>query len=300
VTAPRLILPGRFYLVSRRCTQRQFLLRPDDRTTHIFRYCLAEAAERFDVKLIAWTTMSNHYHTVVYDAHGVLPQFLEHLHKMAAKALNARWGRWENFWAAEEASYVHLVEMDDVFDKVVYVLSNPLTDHLVDCLGDWPGDTSWRQLDGRRVVVERPKTYFRSEGPMKDRVPLVAELPPGWTRGRQVWVDRVREAVLARGAAAREERLRRGIRVVGRKRLRRVSPFDRPSTHEPRRNLRPNIACKRRERREEALAERRRFHLMYERARRRLRNHERAVFPAGTYRYRLLGLECEPVPPAPS
>jgi len=31
MTLPREIIPGRFYLITRRCTQRQFLLRPDDR-----------------------------------------------------------------------------------------------------------------------------------------------------------------------------------------------------------------------------------------------------------------------------
>src|SRR5690606_8386222 len=102
VTAPREILPGRTYLLTRRCTRREFLLRPDAKTNEIFAYCLAEAAARHGVSLVAWLAMSNHYHAVVFDPDGQLPSFLEHFHKMLAKALNARWGRFENFWSTDE------------------------------------------------------------------------------------------------------------------------------------------------------------------------------------------------------
>ena len=51
MTLPREIIPGRFYMVTRRCTQRQLLLRPDEETNNAFLYCLAEAAQRGDVRL---------------------------------------------------------------------------------------------------------------------------------------------------------------------------------------------------------------------------------------------------------
>ena len=59
MTAPRRILPGRTYMVTRRTTQRLFLLRPDEDLLRIFAYCLAEAATRYDMQLIAWCVMSN-------------------------------------------------------------------------------------------------------------------------------------------------------------------------------------------------------------------------------------------------
>jgi hypothetical protein len=37
---PRQVLPRRFYLITRRCCQRQFLLRPDPATNNAFLYCL--------------------------------------------------------------------------------------------------------------------------------------------------------------------------------------------------------------------------------------------------------------------
>lgn len=52
--------------MTRRVTQRCFLLRPGETTNAIFDYCLAEAASRFRIKLIAWKVLSNHYHLVYY------------------------------------------------------------------------------------------------------------------------------------------------------------------------------------------------------------------------------------------
>src|SRR5829696_10196693 len=139
VTAPRQIIPGSFYFITRRCTQRQFLLRPDNETTEIVLFCLAEAAEKFEICALAWHFASNHYHAVVYDPWGDLPAFLERFHKFAAKTLNERWGREENLWSTEPTCVVQLVEPQDVFDKVVYTLTNPVADDLVDRVFDWPG-----------------------------------------------------------------------------------------------------------------------------------------------------------------
>ncbi len=38
MTPPRQVLPGTTYLVTRRCAQREFLLKPSERTTAIFKY----------------------------------------------------------------------------------------------------------------------------------------------------------------------------------------------------------------------------------------------------------------------
>jgi REP element-mobilizing transposase RayT len=62
MTAPRQLLPGTTYLVTRRCLQRQFLLRPSKLTNQVFGFLLAIAARRFDVDLHACCVMSNHFH----------------------------------------------------------------------------------------------------------------------------------------------------------------------------------------------------------------------------------------------
>src|SRR5215471_5225773 len=52
---PRQVLPRQFYLVTRRCAQRQFLLRPDAATNNAFLYCLIVAALRSEIDvLLPW------------------------------------------------------------------------------------------------------------------------------------------------------------------------------------------------------------------------------------------------------
>jgi hypothetical protein len=61
MSLPRQILPGSTYLVTRRCTQRQFLLRPSKLTNQIILYCLALAVARTGILLHAFVALSNHY-----------------------------------------------------------------------------------------------------------------------------------------------------------------------------------------------------------------------------------------------
>ena len=85
---PRQVLPRQFYLITRRCTQRDFLLRPDAATNNAFLYCLIAAALRCEIEVLLPCAMSNHYHAVIYDRVGRYPEFLEHFHKLVARSQN--------------------------------------------------------------------------------------------------------------------------------------------------------------------------------------------------------------------
>ena len=295
MTAPRPILAGRTYLLSRRCTQRQFLLRPDPHVENVFLYCLGEAAARYDVTLHAWIALSNHAHLMVRDNHGNLPEFLAHLHRMIARALNAYRGRWENFWAAEQPSTVYLVEAGDRFDKLVYLLANPVADHLVDRVSDWPGACSLPQhLSGRPKTVKRPWAFFRKGGRMPEQVTLRAERPEGFEQlGEQEWIEKLTAAVCAAEQKARDERAKGQRRVLGRKAVLRVAPTDRPRSLEPRGRLSPQVACKNRKNRIDVLAALVRFRVAHREARMLWCAGERQVlFPAGTYRMLAFGVLC--------
>jgi putative transposase len=58
----RMVVPGRCYMITRRCSERRFFMRPDSETTNAFIYCLALAARRSTVKVIFTAAMSNHHH----------------------------------------------------------------------------------------------------------------------------------------------------------------------------------------------------------------------------------------------
>lgn len=282
--------------MSRRCTQRQFLMRPDKHVEQIFLYCLGEAAERFDVTLHAWVAMSNHQHLIIRDNKGNYPAFLAHLNKMLAKALNAHWGRWENLWATEQPNAVLLVDARDRFDKLIYLLANPVSAHLVERVTDWPGATSLAQvLSGRPITLKRPRGFFSEDGPMPEEVTLRAERPAGYEHlTPAAWSKQVLDALAEAEHAARAERREKKIGVLGRKAVLRARHTDSPSTVEPRGGLRPNVACKDRERRIAALQALRAFRDAYRDAFARwVMRAKGVVFPEGTYRLRLFGVSCE-------
>ena len=78
MSLPRAIVPGRRYMITRRCSERRFFMRPDRETNNAFIYCLALAAHNASIRIVNVGTLSNHYHALVVDNHGRLPQFLKH------------------------------------------------------------------------------------------------------------------------------------------------------------------------------------------------------------------------------
>ena len=289
----RPILPGRTYLITRRCSQRQFLLRPDDKTNKAFLYCLGEAAHRFKIDVIGWLAMSNHYHAVVRDPLARLPDFACHFHQMLAKCLNARWSHWENFWSSDPPTYTLLVHPSDVTGKLLYALLNPVEDHLVDSVAHWPGASSWSLLGGGTITAHRPRFFFRANGSMPKSVELRTAIPDGCDDSEGSWAARVLAAVADRERALRDQRNANGVRVLGRKSVRATSPFDKPQTPAPRRRLRPLIACREPASRLAALEALVRFRAAYREARKRFIAGARDVaFPAGTFALRRLGVCC--------
>jgi putative transposase len=280
---PRQVLPHQFYLITRRCSQRQFLLRPDPATNNAFLYCLIDAARRFEIDVLLPCVMSNHYHAVIYDRAGRYPEFIEHLHKLVARSQNALRGRWENLWSTEQTCVVKLVGREAVMDKLVYTATNPVQDDLVERVHHWPGVHGLAALlSGRPLRATRPLHFFRPDGPMPDAVELSLSLPPELGPADAVLEelrDRVRAVEVQRAAA----RQRTGGRVQGRRAVLAQSWRAQPSSWEPRRNLRPRVATPSKWARVEALLRNRAFANEYTTARERWRVGAAAVFPPGTY-----------------
>ncbi len=125
MSLPRQVLPNRSYMITRRCTQRQFLLRPDRAINNAFIYCLAEAAAIHNIDIIFAVAVSNHEHVGIFDREGNYPLFIERFHKHLAKCVNALRGRLENMFSSEQASVVRLTEPNDIIDKMAYAHANP-------------------------------------------------------------------------------------------------------------------------------------------------------------------------------
>ena len=280
---PRQVLPRRFYLITRRCTQRQFLLRPDKATNNAFLYCLIDAALRCEIDVVLPCAMSNHYHVVIYDRAGRYPELIEHFHKLLARSQNALRGRWENLWSSEQTCVVRLVDRAAVIDKLVYVAANPVLDHLVDRVHHWPGVNGFAALlAGRPLRATRPLHFFRPNGPMPEVLEMSLTIPSELGSAAEVLAE-LRERVHAVEHERASDRLRTGRRVLGRRGVLAQSWRDHPATVEPRRNLRPRVATRSKWARIEALVRDRRFAVQYAAARERWKEGLAVVFPLGTY-----------------
>jgi len=280
---PRQVLPRQFYLVTRRCTQRQFLLRPDPETNNAFTYSLVEAAQRTQIEVLLPCAMSNHYHAVIFDRFGRYPEFVEHFHKMFARSQNALRGRWENFWSSEQVSVVRLVGREDVMDKLVYTATNPVKDGLVDKVHHWPGVNGLGALlAGRALRAERPCHFYRREGSMPEFVEMRLVIPAELGPEAEV-VAELRQRVAAAEVAIATERQRAGQKVYGRRAVLKQAWWGQPSSFEGRRNVRPGVAARSKWARIEALRRNRDFVEDYTIAREAWRAGAAVTFPAGTY-----------------
>jgi putative transposase len=299
VTKPREVLPGRSYLLTRRCTQRQFLLKPSRRTNQLVRYCLAVAASKTGVLLHAVCFMSNHWHGVVTDPFARLPEFLEHFHRLLAKAQNASLGRWENLWSSDKTSVVLLVSDADLLDKMAYTIANPTAAGLVRSPHEWPGVITNRI--GERCTVDMPDVFFDPEGTLPETIALEFTRPPIYPQLELARLARhLANAVERRVREARAAIARQGRKFLGAKAVRQQAFDAVPKTTEPRRNPNPRIAAAHTPERVQAIRNLLAFLRDYRAAWHAWRHGKRdQVFPAGTYALRIYArVACAPACPA--
>jgi putative transposase len=183
MSLPRQVLPGRTYMLTRRCSERRFFLRPSKRRddappsrsvlprpglygeeneTYLFN--LGHAATTNAVDLLAAIAMGNHAHENVHDPEGTLPKFAQQFHSNHARAMNVLLRRRGSFWDAGDDSYsaVWLVDAMDVLKRQVYLITNAVAAGLVARPEDWPGVCILPCDIGKEFVVARPRHFFRS------------------------------------------------------------------------------------------------------------------------------------------
>lgn len=270
-------------MVTRRCTQRQYLLRPDKETNNAVIYCLGVSAQRYGIDVIDFVHMTNHLHEGIFDRHGNAPAFYEHFHKLLAKCMNALRGRWENFFSSEQVNVVRLVTREDVINKLVYIATNPVKAGLVERVEDWPGASGFVALmSGMPLRATRPKHFFAEHGSMPESITLELTIPSELGNREEILAE-----VRARVAGVEQEEARQraatGRKVIGRYAVLRQSWRESPTSREPRRGLRPTIAARGMWARLEAIQRKREFVAAYRIARKALLAGCPIPFPHGTY-----------------
>jgi putative transposase len=294
MTAPRCIVPGTTYLLSRRASERRFFLRPSEDVNAVLRYLLAVAAERFGIVLHAFCVLSNHLHIILNDTRGNLPAFEQYLDSLVARSINALHGHWESFWAPGSYSAVTLLSAEDVLSKAAYVLANPTSAGLVRHGSEWPGLWSAPERIGAApVLVSRPTGFFRLDGPMPETASLQLVCPSEF-ESVEIFRRQLVALVTALEDQAARELAEQGRSFLGARMVLAQNPNARPAPGEPRRGLNPRIAGGDKWKRIEAILRLKEFLKAYRDAWLAFAGGLRdTVFPPGTYWLRVAyGARC--------
>ncbi len=161
------VRPGKVYLVSRRCTRRHFLLTPDidGVVARIFFYLLGFAALLTGVQVCAVCVMSSHFHLVIVDRWGRLPDFLFHLDRNLALAMKDFRGWPGEVFDSQQCSAVELVSTDAIVDRLAYTIGNGAKSFAVRYAKDWPGAvTRLDELGGRTIRAEHTPFWCSAPG----------------------------------------------------------------------------------------------------------------------------------------
>jgi REP element-mobilizing transposase RayT len=233
-------------MITRRCSERRFFLRPDRDTNNAFVYCLGLAARRANVQVLFVVAMSNHYHAGIHDPDGNFPVFAEHFHALLARCQNNHLGRFESFWSSDPTSAVRLVAPADLLDKMVYAYSNPVAADLVDAIDDWPGVSSFHAaMTTGLMSATRPAHFFRPDGDQPDAIDVPIYRPRGFVdMTTSEWRTLVQGRVRTTELAHRERRRGTGKSVLGRSAILTQAPSDSPVTGEQHFNINPRIAAR--------------------------------------------------------
>ncbi len=281
MTIPRRILPSVTWLITRRCSERRFFLLPNAYTKQIFEYALARAARMTGVALHAWMVMSNHYHLVVSDPLGKLPEFVRRLNSLVARALNFRYRRKESVWKSGSYNAVELRTEGAILDKMVYTLTNPVAARLVKRAWMWEGASSVGLGLGQARRVLRPA--FVRDGEDVEVLRVVA--PASLVSGTEELEAVLRRQVFARESEVQAEVVAEGGRFVGMKSVQAQLDWrDAAQSEEEPGGLVPRFATRDGDEMRRAIKEWKEWVAAYRSALRSFCEGVReAVFPAGTY-----------------
>jgi REP element-mobilizing transposase RayT len=226
-------------MVTRRCSQRTFRLRPSALTNQIFKYCIGLAQAKTGVAVHAACVMSNHMHLVVTDTHGLLPDFVRELDRMVAKVMNFVQGQCENLWSNDQPHYLTLGEDEDVVAKMAYAIANPVAAGLVEAPEEWPGLISWSLDDALVENIARPEAFFGK----KSRCPAEVELRITPTAIPNIAERFAAHLETALTKAHRTMRLHK-CKFLGARRVRKKSFVERARSLERKLGITPRIAAR--------------------------------------------------------
>lgn len=294
MTPPRPICPGNTHFITRRISQRMFLLRPRPIVEQAFVYVCAIAAEKFNIDIHAVIVLSNHWHALLTDPEANLPRFYKYVHMYVAKILNCETGRFENVWSTEKTSVVTLQEDIDVLDKLTYLMANPVAGQLVQRGKDWPGLRRMWQANNESITVSRPEKFYLADGKMPATATLTFSRPPTLASLDDTAASKEFGRLVRKREAKERKRIAQtngryiGVFAILKQRLTAT-----PKTYAKKFGLSPRIGAKNQWARVEALMRLKSWYREYREAYEAWRKGEDVEFPYGTFQLKHeAGIRC--------
>jgi len=297
------VIPNTMWELSRRCTGRMFLLRPDREIVDAILYCFGYCAEQRGMALHQLTLMYNHYHCVATDRLGMRVEFTKDAHELIARCIKEMRGHdgtpmdgtvWE---PSEQTGRVMLVSEEAFVEACAYAIANPVAAGLVHHTGEWTSFVSSQHdmASNRAITVKRPAC-------LSDAYPETATLrfclPPALGARRRELVEAIEGRAAEKQREARAKVRERGRRFTSRAELLAVDAFDSPKTRKREHGIVPAVRAARatvlRIAKKQLVAWRTAYRIAFERFR---RGEREAEWPAGTWFYaRYAGVRVAPDP----
>ncbi len=239
---PRWVPPGALVEVTQKTIHGRYLLRPSRDLVEIFNGVLIRAAQRYAVKVCAFTCLSNHSHMLLLPEDcQALSGFMTYFAGNLAKEVG-RLHDWRQRLFGRRYSHVVVSDEPEAQEqRLRYLLSNGCKESLVKRPEDWPGPCSTEALLTGRTVrgvwFDRSSEYEvrrcnRSYGKYDFTevhdlelapIPAWAHLSPEERR------TRVHQMVREITTETREQAQKTGRSPLGVKRLLRQNPHGKPA-----------------------------------------------------------------------
>lgn len=132
---PRSFAEGIYHLGSHGSDERDLFVNDEDRNDFLDR--LAAVWKRFELELISYVLLGNHYHTLLRIPDARVSRALQRLHTEYSRHHNGRHGRKSHLFRAHP--FAREIESDeDLVNTCRYLARNPVEANLVSDPLDWP------------------------------------------------------------------------------------------------------------------------------------------------------------------
>jgi putative transposase len=218
----------------------RLLLRPSATLNDLVLGVLGHAQQRFGLEIVALTVLSNHLHLlVVTDRVDQLADFMEYSLSKIAREIGKLHDWKEKFWGRRYRAIPVSDEPDAQIERLRYLLENGVKENLVAHPREWPGiQCVGALLDGEALegtwfdrtveyLARRAKRELEPEESRSREMVTLSPLPCWAHLGEAERRRRVAEMVEDIAQTARLERRGRG--VLGRERVLKQAPHQRPS-----------------------------------------------------------------------